>query len=303
MTYLHKFLRMIPAIILTCVLCAAGQIGVAQTVGAPLDASLILNPDAPSYPDGNPPAELIAAMNPGPSSSGAVSLKELKNPDSDFYRRRGTFRVSSARAQVIQAAAQGVGIRGGFAVEADRINTLLMGKYRSRVERTYPFRPLMLQNGYVVPPVITSISKVRELSGPNYLYLTNGSFEVTREPRLTTLTPTWMDWLLLPIRGVRPPEAIQLKGADEKYLWASTVEQAWDKGVREARLSFNTALATLHRDYNGMRLYHQLAASGALSIPQIDVKRVAWRVTADGKRAFSDEVSIEIVVGPKFRRR
>ncbi len=44
----------------------------------------------------------------------AVSLTELANPDSKFYKEQGTFRVNGARKRVIEAAARGVGIRGGF---------------------------------------------------------------------------------------------------------------------------------------------------------------------------------------------
>lgn len=272
----------------------------AQQVGQPLgDVSQDIN--APIYPDGQRPDDLIAIMDAPASNTQAVPLSELRNPNSDFYQRRRVFSVPSGRATVIESAARGVGIRGGFSYEAERINRLLMGRFRQRIERHYQFGPLMLQDGYVVPPVITQVTNVRELSGPNYLYLNTGSYEITREPRLTTQTPSWMDWLLLPLRGVRPPENIELNGPDEQAVWAAAVEDAWAVGVREARLSFNTGLATLHRDYHGMRLYHALAQQGALSIPTIDVSRVGWRVTEDGKRAFANEVSIEITVGPRFR--
>lgn len=298
--------RNLTAAALSALLALPPNLSAAQEVGSPydpsMDAALIQDPNAPAY-DGQRPDELVSIMSAPNSNAVAVPLADLKNPNSQFYQRRRVFSVSSGRAQMIEAAARGVGIRGGFAYEAERINRLLMAKYRSRIERTYQFRPLMLQDGYVVPPVITKASNVRELSGPNYLYLSLGSYEVTREPRLTTVTPSWMDWLLLPIREVRPPENVQLKGADEQAVWTAAVEDAWLTGVREARLTFNTGLATLHRDYNGMRLYHALAQQGALSIPQIDVNRVAWRVTEDGKRAFEGEVAIEIKVGPQFRRR
>ena len=275
--------------------------GFAQNVGEPLDG-MVQDVDAPAYV-GERPDDLVAIMDAPASNTEAIPLSVLKDPNSQFYQRRRVFSVSSGRAQVIEAAARGVGIRGGFAYEAERINRLLMGKFRGRIERHYQFKPLMLQDGYIVPPVITKVSNVREQSGPNFLYLSNGSYEITREPRLTTQTPSWMDWLLLPLRGIRPPENIQLKSGDEKAVWAAAVEDAWQMGVREARLSFNTSLATLHRDYHGMRLYHSLAQQGALSIPKVDINRVGWRVTEDGKRAFEGEVSIEITVGPKFKAR
>lgn len=236
-------------------------------------------------------------------SSAPPSLSELENPSSSFYRERGTFTVGGARATMLENAARGVGVRGGYAAEATRINDLLMQRHRRSLDRAYNFTPLMLQNGYVVPPAITRISRVRQLSGPNFLYLTTGSYEIVRDARLTTLTPTWIDWLVLPIRDVRPPDNISLENDDEKAIWRRSVRDGWDAGVREARMTFSTALATLHRDYHGMRLYHELARSGAVSVPQIDVSSRRWRVTEDGRRAFEGETTIRINVAAGFRRR
>lgn len=232
-----------------------------------------------------------------------IGLKDLANPNSNFYRDRAVFTVTGARAQVIEAAARGVGIRGGYADEAQRINKLLMQRYRQRLTSAFNFHPLMLNKGYVVPPVITEIRKVRELSGPNYLYLSNGSYEIVREPRLTTVTPSWMDWLLLPIREVRPPENIELKGSDEERLWSASVRDGWATGVREARLTFATAMATLNRDYAGMRRFHEFARRGIVSVPTVDVRKIPWRVDENGRRAFEGETVIEVRVGSKFRRR
>jgi defect-in-organelle-trafficking protein DotC len=161
----------------------------------------------------------------------------------------------------------------------------------------------MLQNGYIVPPAITRIRNVRQLSGPNYLYLTNGSYEIVRDARLTTIAPSWMDYLILPIRDVRPPDGITMQTDEERAIWRRTVEDGWTEGVREARLSFSTALATLHRDFAGMILYHDLARQGAVSVPRVDVSNRAWRVTEDGRRAFEGETTIKIVVASGFRRR
>lgn len=264
----------------------AGQL-TAQTVGEPL---IINDP-------------LLQSIQDDVRSSAPPTLNELRNPNSDFYKERGTFSVDGARARLIANAGRGVGIRGGFATEAQIINDETLSKYRAALDRAYNFRPLMLQGGNVVPPAITRISNVRQLSGPDYLYLTNGSYEIVRPARLTTLTPTWLDWLQLPIRDVRPPDNINLENGDEEAIWRRSVEDGWNEGVREARSAFATALATLHRDYHGMRLYRQLAQQGAVSVPRVDVSTRQWRVTADGQRAYSGETTLQITVNSAFRRR
>lgn len=293
---LAKFLK--PLAIVAAFLAAPLEAS-AQTIGSPLDLSDIMN-----APVQIPADQLVDVRVTDRENGRAISLNDLANPDSSFYRDQGTFRVTGARKRVIEAAARGVGIRGGFAYESERINKILMAaRYRNALNAHYPFQRLLLQNGYVVPPVITRVNNVRELSGPNYLYLTVGSYEITREARLTTIAPTWMDYLLLPIRSVSPPDDIQLEGADEYALWRSTVKDSWVTGVREARAAFTTALATLNRDYNGMALYHQLAQQGAVSLPTVDVSNRRWRVTEDGQRAFEGETSIRITVASRFRAR
>ena len=245
---------------------------------------------------------LLQQLNDEVRSAEPPSLSELANPDSDFYQERGTFTVDGARVSLIQNAARGVGIRGGYATEATRINDLLLSRYRPALDGRYDFRPLMLQNGYVVPPAITRIRNVSQLSGPNYLYLTVGAYEIVRPARLTTLTPSWLDWLALPIRDVRPPDNLSLDSPEERAIWRRAVESGWESGVVEARMTFTTALATLHRDYHGMLLFYELARAGVVSVPQVDIGSRTWRVTADGRRAFEGETTLEIVVDSRFRR-
>lgn len=246
---------------------------------------------------------LLQSIESEVRGSATPTLDELRNPNSNFYEERGTFTVGAARVQIIENAARGVGIRGGYAATATQINDLLLGQYRSALDRRYNFRPLMLQNGFVVPPSITRVRNVRQLSGPDFLLLTNGSYEIVRAARLTTVTPSWLDWLSLPIRGVRPPDNIELEGNQEAAIWRRAVEEGWAQGIREAHLDFSTRLATLHRDYHGMRTYHELARAGAVSIPRVDVSSRQWRVTEDGQRAFEGETTLRITVNSSFRRR
>ena len=150
-------LRKIATMLLLSVSCAA-MTATAQVPGEPL---VIDDP-------------LLAAIESEVRAGTPPSLAELRDPNSGFYPERGTCTVDGARVTLIENAARGVGIRGGYAAEATRTNDLLMANYRRALDTRYNFRSLMLQNGYIVPPAITRIRNVRQLSGPNYLYLTNG---------------------------------------------------------------------------------------------------------------------------------
>ncbi|MES1917480.1 MAG: hypothetical protein MHM6MM_009197 [Cercozoa sp. M6MM] len=231
------------------------------------------------------------------------SESEIVNPDSSFYRQRGTFAATGARRTMIEQAARGVGIRAGFAAEAEQINAIMMQRYRSVMDRRYSFTPYLLQGGDVIPPVITKITGVRELPNSRYLYSAQASYEIVKEPRLSTLPPSWMDYVLLPIRDVRPPDNISFEDDAEKTLWREAARGGWDEGIREARLAFVDAFNVLDRDFEGMRLYHQLAQQGFVTIPQIDIASQPTRIDANGRRAYVNERVVRIVAGSRFRLR
>lgn len=230
-------------------------------------------------------------------------LNEITNPDSDFYQSRGTFTSSNAQNRLIEQSARGVGVRAGFAAEANRINEIIMGRWRSVMDNKFNFRTLLLQNGHVVPPVITRIEGVRELPSSRYLYNAAVSYEIVKEPRLTTLPPSWMDYVLLPVRDVRPPTNIELDGASEKRIWANAAEGGWETGVREARRAFIEAFNVLERDYKGMRLYHAMAQSGHVSIPRVNISAQRVRIDDNGRRRFENETVVQLVAGSEFRLR
>lgn len=229
-------------------------------------------------------------------------MNDITNPDSQFYRNLGSFSSSSQNA-LIEKSARGVGIRAGFAAEADNLNRIMMTRFRRAMDRAYNFEPLMLQNGNVVPPVVTKIEGVRELPNSRYLYSAQVQYEIVKEPRLVTIPPSWMDYALLPVRSVRPPTGIKLKSTAEKAVWADAAEGGWEEGVREARRAFIDAMNILDRDHDGMRFYHEMARNGWVSIPQVDIASQRTRIDENGRRAFVNEQVVRLVAGSHFRLR
>jgi defect-in-organelle-trafficking protein DotC len=231
------------------------------------------------------------------------SKSEIVNPDSGFYKQRGTFAATGARRTMIEQAARGVGIRAGFAVEAEQINAIMFQRYRSVMDRRYNFQPLLLQGGDVIPPVVTKINSVRELPNSRYLYSAQASYEIVKEPRLSTMAPSWMDYVLLPVREVRPPDNVSFEDDEEKSLWREAARAGWEEGIREARLAFVDAFNVLDRDYQGMILFRQLASQGFVSVPRIDIASQPTRIDANGRRAYVNERVVRIVAGSRFQIR
>lgn len=231
-----------------------------------------------------------------------ASYRDILNPDSDFYRRTQSFVPSDPKLRAIYNAARGVGIRAGFADEADRINRIVKVRYGSGLTSRFNFRKLMIEK-YVIPPVITEIHNVREHSGDQLLYLTKGAFEIVKDARLAFNPPRWEEYLILPIQPPAAPRGLSVETKEEKDTWREGAKTGWYAGIVEARRGFVTGWNILNRDYGGMRRYHQLARQGIVSLP--NVKRVArrWSVSNDGTRAFKGETTIRLSVTPRFRVR
>lgn len=231
-----------------------------------------------------------------------ASYRDILNPDSDFYRRTQSFVPSDPKLRMIYNAARGVGIRAGFADEADRINRIVSTRYRSHLNGRFNFRSLMIER-YVIPPVITEIRNVRERSGSDLLYLTKGAFEIVKDARLSFEPPNWKEYLILPIQPPAAPRGLSVETQKEKEAWREGAKTGWYAGIVEARRGFVTGWNILNRDYGGMRRYHALARQGVVSLP--NVQRVArkWSVSNNGTRAYRGETTIRLRVSPRFRVR
>lgn len=232
------------------------------------------------------------------------SLSDLSDADSSFYdgaREQGE--DGGIRERTLAEAARGVGIRGGYADEARRINAALERQFAQRLNRRFGFSTLMLRDGTVVPPVVTMMTSVEETSGDTFLYTSVGAYEIVRDARVAIKTPSWREYLTLPVTDPTPPQGLSPKTSDERELWRKSVNEGWQKGIEEAREEFTASLDRLIRDYDGMLRYRDLQRQGILSAPTVTKRNAGYRVTDDGRRAFVDESVIRITVMPKFKAR
>lgn len=248
-------------------------------------------PAAPSQPT-------LPGDEPGPS------LKDLSDPDSGFYdgtREQGE--DGGIRQRTLAEAARGVGIRGGYADEARRINAALERQFSRGLDRRFSFATVMLREGTVVPPVVTMMTAVEETSGDTYLYTSVGAYEIVKDARVAIKMPSWREYLVLPATDPAPPQGLSPQTSDERDLWRKSVTEGWQKGIEEARQEFAASLDRLIRDYDGMVRYCDLQRQGILSAPAVTKRNTGYRVTDGGRRAFVDETAIRITVMPKFRAR
>lgn len=250
----------------------------------------------------------------GPGGSGAATLPTpdpntsyelLQDPGSPIYGRYGGLlsKNGDIRQQVLAQAARGVGIRQGFAEETARINAELDGAYGAELDRRYDFEPLMIDRT-LVPPVITEMNRLAERRGDRRLYLTLGAFEIARPARLALRPPNWRDYLYntgVPAAPSGPAAAVRPEDSTEEGVWGIALESGLAVGIAEARASFTANFNRLDRDFAGMGRYHDLARSGAVSLPVVARTARTVRVASGGERAFVGERTVSLTVSPKFR--
>lgn len=230
-----------------------------------------------------------------------VSYNDIVNPNSSFFRKTQSFVPSDPKLRVIYDAARGVGIRAGYADEADRINDIVKRRYTQLLNSRYDFRRVMIQQ-YVIPPVITRINNIQEASG-QLLYFSNSSFEIVKDARLSMNPPKWQEYLVLPVQPIAAPQGLSVETAEEEKAWREGASTGWYAGITEARRGFVTGWNIMNRDFGGMLRYHDLAKQGVVSLPNLQTEVSRWRVTEGGTRAHSGERTLRLQVAPKFRQR
>ncbi|KMO30583.1 hypothetical protein VQ03_28355 [Methylobacterium tarhaniae] len=240
-----------------------------------------------------------------PTPNPATSYELLQDPGSPVFGRYGGLQSKNGdiRQQVLAQAARGTGIRQGFAEETARLNAELDGAYGAQLDRAYDFGPLMIDRT-LVPPVITELHKLAERVGERTLYLTLGAFEIVRPARLSLRPPDWRDYLYntgIPSAPPGPAADLRPEDSTEEGVWSVALEAGIAVGIAEARASFAANFNRLDRDFAGMARYHELARSGAVSLPVVARTARPVRIAAGGERAFVGERTISLVVSPKFR--
>lgn len=243
----------------------------------------------------------ITAAPPAYSGSydgGTYTRADIMNPNSSFYS--GEARGTNVRQTQIRNAAYQVGIKAGFAAEAQRINNSLL-KYRYSMDQKFDFRSLMEVDGAVVPPVITTVTDIIERRSANYLYLTSGAYQIVQPAYVTVKIPAWQDYMMLDGGGPTPPTGIKVKDGADKTVWAEAARNGWERGVKEARAQFTAGMDRLVRDFNGIKTYRRLADDGAVSLTNVKITHKGGAIYLNGRKAVGERITVNLTVQPKFK--
>ncbi len=251
-------------------------------------------------------AGLGGEVRPISAPPAATSLDDLSNSDSGFYdgaREQGD--EGGIRQRTLAEAARGVGIRGGYADEARRINDALERQFAGRLGSSLRVRHVDVLRGGTVRAARRYHHDVGrgDIRRHIPLHLRRGLRDRQgrqgrhQDADLARVSHPARDRADAPQRSLSPKNQRR-----EAICGALPSRKGGQRGIQEAREEFIASLDRLIRDYDGMVRYRDLQSQGDPVRPHGHLnRRTGYRATADGRRAFVDETAIRITVMPKFK--
>jgi defect-in-organelle-trafficking protein DotC len=239
-----------------------------------------------------------------------ADLNDLMNLSADAAPVSGAGVATAAiRLRAMRQAAEAVGVQQGYAYRMKEYQRLLISQ-EERYDESFDFRQLMeLVPGeydneirlYRLPAVIQEAKNYIE-GDDTFLTATGTTYRILTNTRLTTIPPTWRDYLLtnpnLEINN--PAKAILPKGGneEERKIWAMHVLRGWERGLSQADQEVQLRVSRFRRDFVGMVRYLRLLEQKLIDPDYIAVQN--QMVSGGGDRLAIDKTTYQITSPAQF---
>lgn len=196
--------------------------------------------------------------------------------------------IPLARANLIQEAAAAFGAQAGMAARTRELN----GAAQSRghdYDRAFRFADLMIEPGFLAP-VVTEGRDAYVQPNSREVRVADRIYRIEIPERLVSTPPRWQDYLLsAPTTPLSPDRLARPRTAAERAWWDRWARIGWERGVAQADQSFQSRLARLRRDFEGMVRFKSLYQQGAITMPVLATTNLG--VTGGGdEMAINDRV-------------
>lgn len=218
------------------------------------------------------------------------------------------------RAKAMQEAAQSYGARSGLMRRTYEIKESI-NTASGKMDAIWNFQPLMLTDAQpgevagvlrqrlIIPAVVTQAQTIFKQASPGMVQFVDRSFKIESQPRFSSVTPTWRDYLFRDLgeTAVNPPHVSLLpRTPEEKTNWGIWIAQGWESGVTQANDYLEYDLRRLKRDWDGMITYHEMVAQKMVSLPHVATSNEG--VTGDDTTMNINDSMLRITVLPAFQR-
>lgn len=206
---------------------------------------------------------------------------------------------SAVRYEALREVAHTLGVQAGVRYRYDALNALLDSN-RQTLDRLFDFRPLMLHDGRVAPPVIDEAAGAYRIASDTEASQVQASYSIEQDARLVSRAPDWRDYLVQHYPAFERPDEVMLpKALDERRVWSAAVTAGWWEGVAQAERLFDIHRARLKRDYLGMARFKRLALHGMVDVPLLAESPLG--VVVHGRRLNIGERIFRITSTTDFR--
>ncbi|WP_138437902.1 type IV secretory system conjugative DNA transfer family protein [Marinobacter shengliensis] len=236
-------------------------------------------------------------------------LNDLINLSSDALDSDDDDSQAGVRLRAMRQAAEAVGVQKGYAHRMNEYHSILM-KQEDRYDEVFDFRQLMeLVPGeydnevrlFRLPAVIQEARNY--ITGDDaFLSATGTHYKILKNTRLTTVPPTWRDYLLTsrdlkannPARQILP----EAGNEEERELWSTHVVRGWERGLGQADQEIQLRIDRFRRDFVGMVRYLRLLEQGLIDPDFVAVQN--QMVSGGGDDLALDKTTYQITSPARF---
>ncbi|MBE0468170.1 MAG: type IV secretory system conjugative DNA transfer family protein [Methyloprofundus sp.] len=150
---------------------------------------------------------------------------------------------------------------------------------KGKLDQIYSFSSYLLNNGRVLPPVITESDGSFEILSNSMSRITSKQYKIEKQARIVATPPTWRDYLYQDFdKPIEIHSALMPKNEMEWRIFNIEKERAIESGKKHAFLLFDHSKAVLDRDMKGIVKFHALSEMGMVDVPILSEGRVGIKV-------------------------
>ena len=209
--------------------------------------------------------------------------------------------ILGLRSKALQEQAFIIGAQSGLWWKGNQLQDAVRS-VSSDMDSSWNFSRLMLNDGTIVPPVISKMEDHIEARN-NVLQVVDVRYSIDQEARFSVSPLNWRNYMLYDQFEKPDPEDIPnilLPTEDERDTWKRHVLKGWRVGQKQAIEVMALNIHRLSRDFNGMIRYHVLLAMNMVSKPFIDSKFEA--VTGTGNQMSIGNNTQVLKIKPRMNK-
>lgn len=180
--------------------------------------------------------------------------------------------MEAYRPQVQKDAATAAAIKAGARWRYQQIIKEVVEPNAAELDALFNFSPLLIRRDEITaaPPIVTRAGAALRVGDDGKVKVQKGSYQFVKSAAIMTGVPTWRNYLYFDV-GQDDEIHPSILPADSRELtkWRKWVDEGWQLGVEQAEALFDSNVARLVRDFNGMLTYYSLSSVGMIEKPVI----------------------------------